>query len=408
MKRFLLTSSLIILFFSCDKKEKYKGTWIFNDVTSVYDLDTPMKLIFTDDSIEIIRYDFKPSNKYAFQLEENNLVIENNLIKTEFNRDNLIINERLNFYKDDSGKKINEIGLIDPKIEINLPEIKTSNLIEYSKFLPSTYVRYGKRHDNGEFSLELNDKYSTFEDLAFFLSDSREDKNNHKYNFQKNYFYCDKNATMKDLEKAFIIMSSVNEKPILFVNKSKLQIKDSLAFNYKDEVLRTGLSSFFVKHNYVNSLFKNIKPRSFESHQQTLFYGTINDYPNVISLIKNEFYFNGIEIQKNELTKLLNEDIENKNHILSIYDLESDYYHFLELQIAIRSAYNSIRERKSLKEYKSPLNDLTKNQLDSIKAETPAKHIWSYSIPHYKAIVKDGYGFFGMKVKPLDSILPKN
>ena len=104
---------------------------------------------------------------------------------------------------------------------------------------------------------------------------------------------------------------------------------------------------------------------------------------------------------------MLKKDIENSHHIFSLYDLESDYYHFLELQIAIRSMYNSVRQKKALKRYNSILNNLTKEQLDSIKSETPIKHIWSYSIPHFKSIIKDDYGFYGMRIKPLDSILPK-
>lgn len=404
MKKSLLAISLAILIVSCSKKNKYIGTWFFNDATSIYDSDTPMKLVFTKDSIEVIRSDFKPSNKYAFQLQDNNLVIENNVIKTKFKSDTLIINNRLKFFKDNSGKLIEAIGLTDPKIEINLPEIKSSNLITYPKKIPATYIRLGKRHDNGKFSLELNDKYSEFNELQEFAIDRSyygQEKNK-----QYHYLFFDKSSKMKDLEKIFLTMASINELKILFVNNSTLITKDTLALKYENSILGTRIS-ILENHTYFNSINKgnDIIPMFLESHYSQ-FFGKINNFPNIITLVKNKFYFNGTEFEKSELSKLLKEDIKNNNHLLSLYDLESDYYHFLKLQIAIRSTYNDFREEKSIIKYNKALNDLKKEQLDSIKAQTPIKHIWSYSIPHYKAVVKDGNYFFGMRVKPLDSILP--
>ncbi|WP_299883920.1 hypothetical protein [uncultured Lacinutrix sp.] len=403
MKRFFLLF-ISILCISCNPKEKYIGTWVFSDSTSVFDNDAPMKLIFSKDSIKITRFDFNPLNKYAFILQDDNIVIENKPIKTAFNKDTLIINDRLKFFKDDSGKIFEEIGLTDPKIEINLPEIEPKNIIKYPKFLTSTYIRFGKRHDNGEFALELNDKYSKFTDLIGFLSNTRNDRYDNK---QKHYLFIDKDSKMKDLEKIFLIMSSINEKDILLVNNSNFQIKDTLAFNYKNQVLRTRISPT-EEWDYLNSIINNknnIIPFIHQTHNY-MYYGELSHYPNVISLIKNECYFNTKKINKSDLSQLLKETIKNKNYILSLYDLESNYYHFLELQITIRSVYNSIREQNSLKRYNLTLNDLTKNQLDSIKFETPIKHIWSYSIPHFEYIY-DIDGFLGMKMKPLDSILPK-
>jgi len=407
-KTLLIILTFAILVTSCDKKSKYIGTWFFSDTKSEYYVNPPIKLIITEDSVEFIRYHFKPSSKYAFHLQDNNLVIGNDLIKTKFQKGTLIINDRLHFFKGNSIEISKGIGFIDPKIEINLPEIETTNLIKYTKNLPTTYVRYGKRHDNKEFALELNDKYSDIKSLYSFLADLHNDKNNFNYIQQKNYFYCDKDAKMKDLEKIFLAMSSANQRSIAFVSESKFLTKDSLALNYEDSFLGTRISKL-EDHSYFNSIFDNHGevPLMLDSHFNQ-FYGKPNNYPNVISLVKNKFYFNGVEFKKKDLKKLLRNDIENKNNTLSLYDLESDYYHFLDLQIAIRSTYNSIREKRAIKKYNASLNELTKDQLDSIKTETPVKNIWSYSIPHYKSIVKNGHYFFGMKVKPMNSILPIN
>ncbi|AUC82891.1 hypothetical protein [Lacinutrix sp. Bg11-31] len=393
------------LIFSCNRNENYTGIWILDESTITSFIDTPIRLIYTQDSLEIERYDFNPTLKYALHPNRQILIIENDTINTSIIDDTLKVNNRLKYYRD-NGTMSNQMGLNFSKIEINLPKINDEKLINYPKIRPSTSIRYGKRYDNRNLSLQLNDKYVDINSLKEFVIDRKEESEGYN-NRQKHFLYIDKSSKMKALEKIFLTMASVNEYNVLFVNDSKLQTRDSLAFSFKESLFGTRISHL-ENWNYFNTItsFDDTIP-IVKDYQDYQFYGKINHYPNIISLVRNRFYFNGKEINKVELPLLLNKDIENNNNIFSFYDLESDYYHFLELQIAIRSTYNSVRQKKALKRYNSILNNLTKEQLDSIKSETPIKHIWSYSIPHFKSIIKDNYGFYGMQFKPLDYIFPK-
>jgi hypothetical protein len=86
----------------------------------------------------------------------------------------------------------------------------------------------------------------------------------------------------------------------------------------------------------------------------------------------------------------------------SLYDLESNYSSFLEMNALINSAYQEIREGKSKMKFNKTLNNLTREELTEIKLGTPIKHIWDYSISHFNRIAKKGSSFYGLELAPIE------
>lgn len=103
-------------------------------------------------------------------------------------------------------------------------------------------------------------------------------------------------------------------------------------------------------------------------------------------------------VNPKELRAIIKPWIENNNTIFSLYDLESTYGKFLEMNTIINSVYNEIRNNQSKIIFKKALEDLTKEELAEIKQQIPMHHVWSYSIPHYNSIVEKENSFFGLKI----------
>ncbi len=410
MKKILSVLSLTVLLTSCTNP--HLGDWVLYKSNERGIYSEPPKIKISKDSIKFKPWNYNSWDKYSYTLEDSKLNINETEIDFRIEEDTLILNESIKYIKAESKRAVELYGETNSDIKINLPKIESAKLIEYSKPEYGTYIRYGRRHDNGEFSLQLNDKYTGVGKLRDFVIDTREIKMGQQYRSQKHYLFCDKATKMRDLEKIFIAMSSVHERSILFVNEEKLIFNDSLAFNYKTHGL--GLRMFSTDHisSYAREKLKylNKEKEIIELYNHSFYYSTLSnlskDYSNVISLVKNNVFFNGNKINKENLFELLKEDIKKQNSIIVLYDLESDYYHFLELLLTINSVYYNIREELSLKMYNKSLNSITKEELIEIKGQIPMRFLWDYSIPHFKSLIIKNKYFLDGKIKSLDSVLP--
>jgi hypothetical protein len=412
MKKILSVLSLTILLTSCT--DKHMGDWVLYKSNEKGIYGEPPKIRVLKDSIKFCPWNYISWDEYSYTLEGSKFKINEIEIDFKIEEDTLILNESIKYIKAESKRAIELYGVTNSDIKINLPKIEGAKLIEYKKPEYGTYIRYGRRHDNGEFSLQLNDKYVGIGKLRDFVIDTRDIKIGQEYRSQKHYLFCDKNTKMKDLENIFLAMNSVSERDISFVNEEEVIFNDSLAFNYKTKGLKLRMFPTDYISNYAREKLKGLNDNEevLLFQKRTFIYYTLKnrakEYSNVISLVKNKFFFNGDEIQKNELLGLLKDDIIKQNSIITLYDLESDYYHFLELQLAINAVYNTLREKQSLKMYNRPLSNITKDELYEVKKKIPMRFLWNYSIPHIKSMHKKRRPFLEMKIKPLDSILPKN
>lgn len=410
MKKVLSILSLSVLITACNNN--HIGDWVLYKSNEKGIYGEPPKIKISKDSIKICPWDYNSWEQYNYTLDDSKLNINETEIHFKVKRDTLILNESIKYIKAESKRAIELYGDINSDIKIDLPKIKETKLIEYPAAEYGTYIRYGRRHDNGAFSLQLNDKYVGIGKLRSFVADEREIKMGEVYKSQKHYLFCDKDTKMRDLEKKFIAMSSVNERSILFVNQEKLIFNDSLAFNYKPHGLRLRIFPTDYISSYAGEKLKNLNDEVeilLVQSRDFLYYSLKNrakEYSNVISLVKNKFYFNGKKVEKNELSELLKEDIEKQNSIIMLYDLESDYYHFLELHLEVRTIYNTIREEESLKLYNKLLNNITRDELQIVKNKIPIRILWDYSIPHFKSLVIKNKYFLDGKIKSLDSVLP--
>lgn len=412
MKNLLLVLSLIVLVAACN--DKPYGNWVLYKSNEKGIYSEPPRIKILEDSIEFCPWNYNSWDKYSYTLNKSKLNIGKTEIDFKIEQDTLILNGLIKYIRAKSKRAIELYGKTNIDIKIDLPKIKGTQPLEYLKPEYGTYIRYGRRHDNGLFSLQLNDKYVDLKELSKFVA-YKPGCFKQDFRPQTHYFFCDSGAKMKDVESIFLVMSSVNEGRLVLINKEELTFNDSLVFSYRSNGLKIRMNLPDYTSNYAGKKLNHINDgketppyRNYNVLNWSLKNQSQQDYSNVISLVKNKLFFNGIKIEKNELLVLLKNDIIKQNSIITLYDLESNYYHFLELQLTISSVYNILREEESLKMYNKPLQSITKDELHEVKRKIPMRILWSYSIPHIKSMYENDRVFLDMKIKPLDSVLPKN
>ena len=237
--------------------------------------------------------------------------------------------------------------------------------------------------------------------MPLFLSDAHSGIRSELIHRMNYHLFCDENAKMKDLEKVFLTMSMMNSLKISFVNDILLTYNDSTGFEYKYEKLTKNIPPFMYDDDYSKIILENPPPPppsfSLESKKEKI---------NYIFLINNKIFYNKKEVRISEIITILKEAIINKQVILSLYDLDSNYKKFLEITSQITYIYEDIRNENSKNIFNQELGELNREEFDSIRKLTPMKYFWSYSIPHYRNVYESNPRFFGMKSKSIDSLLP--
>tara|TARA_R110002049_G_scaffold285400_1_gene466291 strand:- start:42633 stop:43211 length:579 start_codon:yes stop_codon:yes gene_type:complete len=191
-------------------------------------------------------------------------------------------------------------------------------------------------------------------------------------------------------------MKIVNQLKVCFVKNIDLKHNDSIGLYYEYERLTKKLPPFQEHDNYKpNSsthLYTQLPPPYFPMFEDT------NPEPKFIFLKKDTIYFNNKIIKSEDLKTFVKPWIENNDAIFSLYDLESTYGKFLEMNAIINSIYEDVREVDSKAKFSKPIKELTREQYDEIKMQIRMQHIWSYPIPHYNHVVQQENTFFGLKV----------
>lgn len=401
MKQFFLILILICLIASCDNSKKFEGKWRL-DATKLTnnEFDYPASIYIENDSIKFNYYSFDRWHKFPLKMQNKRFQFNNWDIDINKFKDTLFINE-VPYVKDDNDSIFNW-WWDEPIVNIDLPKVNST----YFKFdeinynAPNSYAYYGKRLDNDEFCLQLNDKCAETKDLPWFLHIG------HNYNgkprpFPSSILFIDKSAAMKELEAIFFEHKKVNRLKVGLINNINLNYNDSIGLYYDYELLNKRLPFFNESDNYTPNHVDSSPPPPPLPYSP--FFDNQKPEPQFILLKNSNFYQNNQIISNTELESLVKEWVKNKNAIFSLYDLESTYGKFLEMTAIINSVYQNERNRLSEIKFSKPLSEVNQDEITAIKLEVPMYHVWSFSIPHYNLVVRENNSFFGLKVPNIDS-----
>jgi len=404
MKNLLLVLFCLSFIISCNTKEKYQGTWYDTIYYQNEAQEVPIKMVITKDSIHFEHPNFRFWESFAMHIEKNQLSFNQSNLKVEKVKDSLIINNYNIFSKnpiENVSKILKEDNL---NLELNLPKIQNA----YFKKYPNDnhrliyYILFGKRLDNDTYSLQLNNNYADFEDLPIFLSEHHRDYHSP---YPNSFLLIDKNSKMNDLEKLFYMHQKINQLKVSFINNISIKSNDSIGLYYEYQLIDKKLFPLTDKDNYSNKTlnFPLLPPpppmmSTLENENSNISYYILND---------NIIYAENKKINHNEFEKLVERSILNDDIIISLYDLESSYESFLKMIATMDAAYQKLRNKRALIKFNKPFNDLNNEEIGEIKMEIQMKHIWDYSIPHYKSIIENNNSFLGLKVKSMDSLFPK-
>ncbi|AUP79209.1 hypothetical protein [Flavivirga eckloniae] len=396
-KNFLILASIVFLF-SCDKKEKYQGKWTNSYLKPSYYYNEAKSIVIENDSIKFNYTYFDFWNKYPLKIEKEKFKFNNITISALVEEDTLTLNDSIYLLKNYH----DTLYWVKPLLKIDLP--KVSELTKTTKKNNDliNYVYYGKRLDNGKPCLQLNDKYAEINELPEFLSYSRGSRREELTPFHSTFLFIDKTIPMKFIEDIFYNLKIVNQLKVCFINNIHLMYNDSIGFYYNYEKLTKKLPPFREDDNYST----NTSTSSYNIPPTLLFYYPFFDdftpKAKFILLKKDKIYYNNKTINLSDLKPLIKPWVKNNDVIFSLYDLQSTYGSFLEMNAIINSVYNEARKNQALLKFNKKLHQLSREEMTEIKMKIRMYHTWSFSIPHYNTIVENNNSFFGLEVNSIN------
>lgn len=401
--RYLISFVFLISLLSCNREKKFEGKWTSDFLKET--TETPKSVEFTQDSVSFNFWAFNLYHKYPFKVKRKDIWINNSRFTYKITDDTLSLNN-INFYVKDSNDSISKQWFGKTLIDVKLPKNNT-RLYKKESLIMNTaihyYLFYGKRLDNESmFSLQLNDKYADIKDIPSFIASGH--RNRH-LPLPISLLFIDKSTKLLDLEKLLYEHQKVNFLKVKLVNNINLHFSDSLGLHYEYETLYKKLPPIFENITYSPGYSSEQIPPlpPFSSYYSEKDSSRINCF----ILKNNKYYHNKTKIERFQLKALVEESVKDNDIIISLYDLESNYLSFLEMNAIIDNVYFKWRNSLALKKYNKSFSELETSQSTEIEQQIPLKHIWSYSVPHYKHVLENNETFFGLNVKPIDSLLPK-
>ncbi|TBN00236.1 hypothetical protein EYD45_14970 [Hyunsoonleella flava] len=402
MKSFLFLLVLTCFFISCDTSKKYERKWCFDPLKLTNnDLDYPASIYIENDSIKFNYYAFDYWHKFPLTIDDK-LFFNNWKIPICRIEDTIRIGQ-IPYIKDEKDSVFNW-WWSKPILKIDLPKIDTTYFqFHHSYKSQKNYIYFGKRIDNNKYNLQLNDRYANIQDLPAFLAFERASLGEELIPFHTTVLYMDFTTPMKYAEGIFHELKKVNQLKIQMISDILLKYNNEIGLYYEHEGLTKKLPYFYENEHYVPDILDLPSPPPPPPPYFPDFWNK-NVTNKIIILKRDDLYFDEQIITKPQLKELVNKWVKNKNGIFSLYDLESSYGNFLEMTAIINSVYQNERNKLSKIKFNKSLSDLNQDEIVAIKEEIPMYHVWSYSIPHFSAIVKNNDSFFGIKTLVLDSV----
>lgn len=407
MKNLVFSLVLVAcLIFSCNQKEKYQGKWT-NSFIHNLNLDEHQPTFFKieEDSIKFNFGTFDHWHSYKLEIIGDRFLFNGVQMDVSVEVDTLVLNNYSYFLRDHN-VSLQTLYYDLPILDLALPELETVSQLDIDEKTVSYFIYFGKRMDNGEYSLQLNDKYADIKELRAFFHSSRSAFREELLPYPIVYLFIDKTTPLIYIDQIFDELTMSNKLKVGLINNINLERNDSEILFYEFEILSKRLPFIQYDGIYRNQLFETdlMQPPPPPS---SLYFKMDNSKTAYFFLIHNRVYYNNAIIDDQQLQNITNSLIKNNYSIISLYDLESEYYYFLKMNSIISNEYDYFRDKASKSTFNKPLNFLNYEQLNEIKKQIPMKHLWSYSIPHYQLLVKNNNPDFGIVLKPIDSLLPK-
>lgn len=363
MKKIILSIIILLLLFSCSKKEQYYGIWSLHPI---YDA-SPYYIKIEPNSISLSEYGNHWST-YPIIIKNNNLTFSDHTFNTSITKDSLIFNNSV--YKRDS---------ISSTLEIELPNI-ISDTTKINKDEVIYNISYGKKPNSNEFAFQLNDKYGSFSDIRFFYSSYS--CSGGEYAPIRTLLVCDENVKIKDLERLFLELIKTNVLTVYTVNTINYNINnDSITHRYSYQKQRLP---------HIFNFAYNQKISNEEIQIQNIYSFPINPFEHIqhekaeyVFLIENDFYYQKEKNNLEALTTKVEKVIAENTPLIALFDLESNYKNFLIFNAIINDSYTKLYDKNAKEIYNATYEELSDDKQFEIRSLRPKIIIQNYSIPHF-------------------------
>ncbi|MFK7747666.1 MAG: hypothetical protein AB8B65_04705 [Kordia sp.] len=388
MKKIILSFIVFATLFSCSKKEQYYGIWRLNG----FSLSNPNYLKIDADSIylsELGNY----WTSYPVKIKNNYIRFAGQTYPTSIFKDSLIFNHNL-YWKD----------TIYSPLDIKLPNIKSESTVEIDPDANIYYMSYGKKPNTDEYAFLLNDKYGSFSDIKHFMSSYS--CGGGEYDPPHTLFICDKNTSTRDLEKFFLELFRVNTRTLYTVNSTDYK-------TYTDSIKSISsqqkqILSYIFNPNYDQKIngdvFQPTMLRDFS------IYPTKDLQPEKIVfafLIQNEFYYQKENCSSDVFSAKIQQAVSQHKTLITLFDLKSDYKHYLEFNDIVNSKYLKIYDSITKQNYNTTYKQLDKEKKVIVRRLYTKKVIQNISIPHFLSFEETPIENFNFPFKNVKQQLPE-
>ncbi len=330
------------------------------------------KIIITKDSIFISSYPFHNFYSENLKLNKNKLEVFNTNFNIEASNDSILTFNNSTYIKKgyilyDHIKHKNLISVKYPKI-LNVEEVQSRNY-------PQIY--FGKEINSNNYSLQLNDRIAELKDLRRFLFSGHHD-------FLVGVsLTADKNSKMEDINNLFYQIKSINVRKIQLINDVNYYYENNKMILTSEE----GIIIYLTDYEEEILIKRDSEPMRVSPPPNRLSLKTIissSNY-NIISLVKNELFFNLEKFSKEDLVKAVKNNYLDK-YFIFLYDGESTYKNYLELMSIYNNAFLDIRNNEALKVFGKPLDSLPRKKKNEIKSKIPKHTINGISFEDFRTL----------------------
>ncbi|WP_420571090.1 hypothetical protein [Kordia sp.] len=367
MKKIILSFTIIILLFSCSKKEQYYGTWTLGNNYA----DTPYCIKIDSNSISISN-DETLWNTYPVSIKNNSLTFLNHTFKTSISEDSLM-------FDNITYKKYTK----NPLINIKLPKLENFNSYTPNPETELIYIKFGKVPKSNEFKLQLNDRYAKPEELIDFFFSHYNEISHH--GLKRIMLICDSNSKMGDLEPLFHEMIKINAIVFYPVNDIKFSVSNNkIVHKYKlsrhiitpihnmTVEKQVGENIVLTNHTYIynDNFLKQFKLKKI----------------SCLFLINNEFYIGKKKYDSKIFAKKVHSLITNNTQLITMFDSNSNFKDYIQFNEIIKNSYHQEYSFISKQKYNTVHKQLNKEQKAIVRETLPYRNIENLSIPYFLSL----------------------